>query len=145
MRQCCVLEITWALGRKEALEIQSAGSTGHTSAVSCDRTQHTATDTVMELVGTRFQSRPFLGPSLLCAKNIVPGTAPAVQWLESALQCRDAGLIPSQRTKTPRAAGQLSPQATTREKPACHSEDPVCHNYDPTQPNKYFLESKHRK
>ena len=60
----------------------------------------------------------------------------------------NSGLIPGQRTETPRAAGQLSPHATireptsqTRKRPMHFSKDSVCCSYDPTQPevNKYFL------
>ena len=40
---------------------------------------------------------------------------------ESIFQCRGHGLIPSQRTKIPHAAGQLNPHATTTEL-ACLSE-----------------------
>ena len=39
----------------------------------------------------------------------------------------DMGSTPGQGTKILRATGQLSPQATTRER-MCHSEDPVSHN-----------------
>ena len=45
----------------------------------------------------------------------------------------DAGSIPGWGTKIPHAAGQLSPCATTREKPAWDVE-PTHHNKDPTQP-----------
>ena len=37
----------------------------------------------------------------------------------------DVGSIPGQGIKIPHAAGQLSPHATTREKPAYHNEGPV--------------------
>ena len=45
----------------------------------------------------------------------------------------DVGSIPGWGTKIPRAAGQLSLCATTREKPACHVE-PTHHNKDLMQP-----------
>ena len=37
----------------------------------------------------------------------------------------DAGLIPGQGIKIPRAAGQLSPRAATREKPTHCNKEPV--------------------
>ena len=43
----------------------------------------------------------------------------AVQWLRSAFNAGDMGSIPGPGTKIPHAVGQLSPHATTREKPSC--------------------------
>ena len=48
------------------------------------------------------------------------GTSLMVQQLkEPVLQCRDAGLIPGQRTKKPHAKEQLTPRATTSESVSC--------------------------
>ena len=40
----------------------------------------------------------------------------------------DVGSIPGRGTKIPHATRQLSPHATTREKPVHHNEYPACHN-----------------
>ena len=40
----------------------------------------------------------------------------------------DAGSILGQGTKIPHATGQLSPHATTREKPGRHNEEPTHRN-----------------
>ena len=55
------------------------------------------------------------------------GTSLVVQQLVRNLpfNAGDAGSIPGQGTKIPDAAGQLSPHATTREKPIHLREDPV--------------------
>ena len=49
------------------------------------------------------------------------------------LNTGDKGSIPGQGTKIPHAEGQLSPHATSREKPECQNspaatKDPTCHN-----------------
>ena len=55
-------------------------------------------------------------------KNGHVGTSLAVQWLRITYNAGDAGSIPGQGTKIPHAAEQLSPRATTREKPARFNE-----------------------
>ena len=50
------------------------------------------------------------------------GTSLVVQWKNPPSNAGDAGLIPGWGTKIPHAKGQLSPHATTREKPLCHKE-----------------------
>ena len=47
----------------------------------------------------------------------------------------EEGSIPSRGTKIPHAVGQLSPRATTREKPVHRKEELVCCNQEPTQTN----------
>ena len=59
-----------------------------------------------------------------------PG-GPVVKNLPS--NARDAGSIPGQGTRIPRAAGQLSPPPTTRESLWCHNEDPAQNKKQQTQ------------
>ena len=62
-------------------------------------------------------------------KYIMPRDFPGGPVVKNPLfNAGDAGLIAGGGTKIPHAAGQLSPGATTREKPACHNEEPACPN-----------------
>ena len=51
----------------------------------------------------------------------------------------DAGLIPGQGTEIPHTTGQLSPHASTREKPTCHNDRSCTPQLRPdTAKNKYI-------
>ena len=62
-------------------------------------------------------------------KKKLGGTSLVVQWLTICLPTQgDSGSISGRGTKVPYAVGQLSPCATTREKPTCRNEEPARRN-----------------
>lgn len=51
----------------------------------------------------------------VCTLRVSLGACLVVQWLKIHFQCRGVGLVPGWRTKTPDAAGRLSPPAAATE------------------------------